>query len=472
MPIILPCFFDYVFPNYILPNALITELGIVNYLHSLNCNRLNRQSFFEQNIHSGIDHNNLLTLMFGPSLGTFPNSTAGGTHLISEQYNHIVIVKEDSLHIGKKTNPKYIYPIIMSPHLHDFAGITRSGSKLNGEYFWKHMSAEALSDAQKGNAVIFLDFAQENFIDRDAYERLHRCLRISGIPPNKVVLAFNSFNAQELYEKWFSPEERLLDVKNWPFVLTNTSYYYYRNPKSHINILEFKSSKNKIRNSYFLFKIRRPRLYRQAFLYQLNYDNLLDKADWSWLEKSNFNDLDIDNVLTGFQLDVTKDSVQKLFMNLPHSLKDEPNSTFNTVSSWTDTNATPYKNSYFYLCTETYTQGEYKSVTEKIMKPMVNFMPFLFMSFPGALSLLRSLGFKTFSPYIDESYDDEYDEVKRFKMIYAEIKRLCSMSKEELHNWYWNMENILIHNHNLVLNFYKEDKQTIELVECLNKRIS
>jgi hypothetical protein len=207
-------------------------------------------------------------------------------------------------------------------------------------------------------------------------------------------------------------------------------------------------------------------------LYQLNYDNLLDKADWSWLEKSNFNDLDIDNVLTGFQLDVTKDSVQKLFMNLPHSLKDEPNSTFNTVSSWTDTNAAPYKNSYFYLCTETYTQGEYKSVTEKIMKPMVNFMPFLFMSFPGALSLLRSLGFKTFSPYIDESYDDEYDEVKRFKMIYAEIKRLCSMSKEELHNWYWNMENILIHNHNLVLNFYKEDKQTIELVECLNKRIS
>lgn len=472
MPTILPCLYDYVFPNYILPNALITELGLVNYLHSLNCNRLNRQSFFEQNINSGVDHANLLTLVFGTSLGTFPNSTAGGTHLVSEHYNHIVHIKEDSLHIGKKTHGVYIYPIIMSPHINDFTGFTTDGSKLNGEYFWKHMSAEALKDAQNGKAVVFLDFAQENFIEKSAYERLHDCLSISGIPPHKVVLAFNSFNAQELYEKWFSPEERLLEVRNWPYVLTNTSYYYFRNPRAHVDPLKFISSKNKIRENYFLFKIRRPRSYRQAFLYQLNFDNLLDKADWSWLENTSFNDQNIDNILASYRLDANKDSVRELFQKFPHPLKDEPNGTFNTISSWTDLNPAPYENSYFYLCTETYAHGEYKSVTEKVFKPMVNFMPFLFMSFPGALSLLRSLGFKTFSPYIDESYDDEYDEVKRFKMIYSEIKKLCSMSKEELHNWYWNMQDILLHNHQLVLDFYKQDKQTVELVEYLSKRVS
>jgi hypothetical protein len=42
-------------------------------------------------------------------------------------------------------------------------------------------------------------------------------------------------------------------------------------------------------------------------------------------------------------------------------------------------------------------------------------------------------------------------------MIYGEIKRLCSMSKEEIHNWYWSMEEILIHNHEL-LRTYNEKK--------------
>jgi len=29
------------------------------------------------------------------------------------------------------------------------------------------------------------------------------------------------------------------------------------------------------------------------------------------------------------------------------------------------------------------------------------------------------------------------------------------MSKEELHNWYWGMKDILIHNHNHLVNHHK-----------------
>lgn len=114
--------------------------------------------------------------------------------------------------------------------------------------------------------------------------------------------------------------------------------------------------------------------------------------------------------------------------------------------------------------------GEYKSVTEKVCKPMVNFLPFLFVSFHGALAWLRHLGFKTFSPFIDESYDDEPDESKRVQMIYNEIKRLCSMSKEELHNWYWQMEDILLHNRNHLLEFHKNDIHAVNLIEYLHNR--
>ena len=43
--------------------------------------------------------------------------------------------------------------------------------------------------------------------------------------------------------------------------------------------------------------------------------------------------------------------------------------------------------------------------------------------------VLRHLGFKTFSQFIDESYDDEPNESKRVNMVYNEIKKLLTISK-------------------------------------------
>jgi hypothetical protein len=161
-----------------------------------------------------------------------------------------------------------------------------------------------------------------------------------------------------------------------------------------------------------------------------------------------------------------------MFNKLPKSLKDEPKDTFNSVSSWTDTQVKSYNNAYFYICTETYTDGPYKSVTEKICKPIANYMPFLFVSFPGALQLLRDMGFKTFDGFIDESYDLEQDTGKRTAMVYEQIKKLCKMSKKQLHNWYWKMEDILVHNREHLLTLYKTDKTTENFIKFLDERIN
>ena len=46
-------------------------------------------------------------------------------------------------------------------------------------------------------------------------------------------------------------------------------------------------------------------------------------------------------------------------------------------------------------------------VTEKAIKPMQNGLPFVILGSPGALATLRALGFKTFAPAINESYDQQ-----------------------------------------------------------------
>jgi hypothetical protein len=463
----LPLFYDYVFPNIVLPNALITEFGMINYLHSLYSNKMRHNNgFFDPT-----EIVNPCSLIFNNELGSWPNSS-GGCHLNHEFYTNCLELNENSLYFGKKTTSKYIYPIKISPHIDDFIGVNLpSGSKLNGEYFWKHMSAEALQDVRQQKSIIFLDYAEENFIERVSYVNLHEALKNSGIPKEQIILAFNSFNAQEVYESWFPEAERKLEVRNWPFVISATSYHYDKIDEK-MTALRFLSTTNRIRSKYFLFKIRRPRLHRIGLLYRLVTDGLLDKCDWSCLTSLEYNEAATNHIATHYRCRLDKELIQNLHSQLPHSLISEVDSDYTNVSAWTDKNIAPYMDSYFYVCTETYIHGEHKSLTEKVFKPIANFQPFLFLAYPGALKVLKNLGFRTFDNFIDESYDDEIDESVRSNMIYQEITRLCSMSVEEIHSWYWSMKDILIHNYYHLLNIHKTETWSVELIKYLHGRVS
>ena len=70
---------------------------------------------------------------------------------------------------------------------------------------------------------------------------------------------------------------------------------------------------------------------------------------------------------------------------------------------------------------------------------------------PHTLKFIRSFGFKTFNGFIDESYDRVEEIDKRFALIEKEIEKISKMSKQEIHDWYWSMEDILVHNHKLFL---------------------
>ena len=85
---------------------------------------------------------------------------------------------------------------------------------------------------------------------------------------------------------------------------------------------------------------------------------------------------------------------------------------------------------------------------------MVNLQPFIYIGCPGALRVLKDWGIKTFSPFINESYDDEYDPIKRFNMIEKEIKKLNDMPIQQLHDWYYSIKDILIFNREHLYNYY------------------
>jgi hypothetical protein len=111
-----------------------------------------------------------------------------------------------------------------------------------------------------------------------------------------------------------------------------------------------------------------------------------------------------------------------------------------------------YRDSYFNIVTETHFYENALFLSEKIYKPIIYKQPFLVYSSPFSMKRLRTIGYKTFSSIIDESYDLEVDNNKRRKMIELEIERLCNLPLDELHNLYVSIKDILEYNFEYFIN--------------------
>lgn len=90
-----------------------------------------------------------------------------------------------------------------------------------------------------------------------------------------------------------------------------------------------------------------------------------------------------------------------------------------------------FETSYFSIVTETNFFTDVRFLTEKIFKTIIYKHPFILVAAPYSLAWFKSLGYKTFSPYIDESYDTETNHCLRMKMIVDEVERLCSLEQDE-----------------------------------------
>ena len=91
------------------------------------------------------------------------------------------------------------------------------------------------------------------------------------------------------------------------------------------------------------------------------------------------------------------------------------------------------------------------SITEKTNKPIACCKPFIAFSTPYFLADVRHLGFETFSPYIDESYDAEIDNQKRLNMIVDEIERITNLPADEYSTLVKNCHSIAVRNQQKLL---------------------
>ena len=70
-------------------------------------------------------------------------------------------------------------------------------------------------------------------------------------------------------------------------------------------------------------------------------------------------------------------------------------------------------------------------LTEKILRPIACGHPFLLAAGPHSLEYLRSYGFRTFEPWIDESYDQEPNGLLRLEKIINSMNKINLLGAQE-----------------------------------------
>lgn len=195
---------------------------------------------------------------------------------------------------------------------------------------------------------------------------------------------------------------------------------------------------------------RVPRWHRLMLVLELLKRNLVKNSYYSF-DFSGFNRNGNDDIMIPVQKEI--DRYAHLFpMVLNRSAERD-----NPVGLDPD-DIKYHHNSYFSLVCETiFYSGENAGLSdiihagsvflsEKIYKPLAYKHPFLLVGFPGTLEYLRTLGYKTFHPYIDERYDSMEDDFERMDAIVNEVERLCNQTPEQWLEWQQNVMPIVEHN--------------------------
>ena len=344
------------------------------------------------------------------------------------------------------------------------------------ESVFKYIKKDTINLLQKGVLKICICYLQEAFILDDIIHSIHNNTKKLNIQ-NSIVIV-NDYLVDKRYKDWCKQVGETPRFKTIVFchslyeksneiseLLNNHQTYhmaddYKEHTSSAMSLDEFKDSKSTLRKNTILSMNRRQREHRLATLCVLNHYGLLKGNGVSY-------QLTFDGPTTPYYVDwVIKDQDKyKKYYEDYRELKEmkyqwvdypiamEAKDGVHHGYGWE--NKQPYLDSYLNITTETDFLNPTGYASEKVWKPFGFFQPILLVGNYGTLEFVRSFGFKTFDGFIDESYDKEKDNVKRFELIEKEIIKFSKMSKQEVHDWYWSMEDILVHNHKLFLEIGK-----------------
>jgi hypothetical protein len=232
--------------------------------------------------------------------------------------------------------------------------------------------------------------------------------------------------------------------------------------KKHIRAISNIVYGAKVKKSFLCFN-RRWRIHRPLFISLLKLNDLLDKGLVSFGESGDnstwdsvFNDM-VSYVKSDDELYKVITQNKEIIKNIPYMYLDTTDLIQELVSPIPvnvelEKTIDVFESTYFSVVTETnFFDSIGRFITEKTLKCFGYKHPFIIIGTENTLPLLHLKGYKTFHPFIDESYDQEADPLKRLKIILAEVKRLSNLNDGERDEFIKNISPIIEHNFKIIM---------------------
>jgi hypothetical protein len=91
-----------------------------------------------------------------------------------------------------------------------------------------------------------------------------------------------------------------------------------------------------------------------------------------------------------------------------------------------------YNQSHYSIVSESNADSQITRFTEKTAKPLLALRPLIAFAGPYYLRNLQELGFKTFAPVIDETYDGILDDHARWRAAWQQVESLCDQDPNKI----------------------------------------
>lgn len=317
----------------------------------------------------------------------------------------------------------------------------------NGLLEWAHVPREIVHYVRNHNGYFLIDCATEAYIERDHLFALHGYFNYLEIPLHKIIYLTGCMNSKEMYEE-FLVENNLSVDKNDKLSIISfpTSHSEYSSKlKYESNELDYDT--NLIPEKLFLSWNRRFRPHRVVLALLLEKYNLIDRSFISMNRVSDeFSNQTFENSIP-YEVSIDEDIKDKFVEKLPLVLDGENRVEF-MCSDPESSTLKYYKNSLVSIITETNFLTRYVTLTEKSFKPVRFKHPFILVGAVGTLKAMRSLGFKTFDKFWDESYDLIEDPYERLEAIANVCNTIGNWTNEQILKFKKNVKSILDYNYN------------------------
>ena len=302
-----------------------------------------------------------------------------------------------------------------------------------------------MREAHKNGKSKFLFFAATEAFMPHVQSKIQRIANIvdDTISEEDIIVVTGVVDADKVYEK-------LIDKNGWNkrVSLLNCHFFNYITTTYAQGYEYIGGYDIRFRGKIFTCFNKLNREHRLMLLERMLHENLVDKAWYSFEGDTDFKEKIPLLRTQKFPLIKQNAELFPLRLNITEHRH-------NPVDIQPD-DLQYYKDSYFSVITETLFYDKNRPdqshrpfvedslfLTEKTYRCFALNHPFVLMARPHCLRELRKQGYKTFSPYIDESYDDIQNDDLRFEAVVKEIKRLNNFTGGDWEVWQAGIKEIV-----------------------------